>query len=146
MSSWCNSSIRLVGFQSPVIIQYISSHYYNTLATISNMQCILWIAKKHKTFRCSYTSKYCSRVLLNIECSHLILQTEKIMDLPKCTRNLPEHFGRSQTAMDVGPHCVAQIARLSSWTTSMANIQTPIVTSSLMNMRYLQQGDSSNIH
>lgn len=51
---------------------------------------------------------------------------------------LPEHFGMSQTAMDFGEQWGSHKARLSSWCTSIASIQDPIVTSSLLNILRLK--------
>lgn len=51
---------------------------------------------------------------------------------------LPEHFGMSQTAMDFGEQWGSHKARLSSWCTSIASIQDPMVTSSLLNILRLK--------
>lgn len=48
--------------------------------------------------------------------------------------NIPEHFGMSQTAIDVGVHRGSHNALLFSWWTFIASIQDPIVTSSLLNI------------
>lgn len=50
----------------------------------------------------------------------------------------PEHFGISQTAIDVGVHRGSHIALLSSCSTFMASIHDPTVTSSLLNILKLK--------
>lgn len=55
---------------------------------------------------------------------------------------LPEHFGMSQTAIDVGVHRGSHIAPLCSWWTFMASIHEPIVTSSLLNILKLKYQDT----
>lgn len=56
---------------------------------------------------------------------------------------LPEHFGMSQTAIDVGVHRGSHSARLSSCWTLLASIHDPIVTSSLLNILKLKARNAS---
>lgn len=56
---------------------------------------------------------------------------------------LPEHFGMSHTAMEVGVQRGSHIAWLSSWWTFIASIHDPIVTSSLLNILKLKARKTS---
>lgn len=65
-----------------------------------------------------------------------IYEKQNKLDVLEIT--VPEHFGMSHTAMDVGVHRGSHIARLSSYWTFIASIHDPIVMSSLLNILKLK--------